>query len=256
MDQSVSVTRTPAKSGVALHQQHCGIAWHDDVDCRLCEMRQQTLFAALHDTDFDDILLPVHRAIVPSGTPLYQENATADALYTVRWGLVKLFKQISHGEYRIVRLLGRGATIGLEGLEEGVYWHSATTLQESGLCRIPFQVIDRLRIHNGKLMERLTQQWECHLRYADRWITELSTGSIRARLHHLIDLLIEISSNRSHEIEIPPVHDLAAVLGVSSESVSRAMAELKRSGALQRIAPRTYRYAAGDPAGGDRRLDP
>ena len=71
-----------------------------------------------------------------------------------------------------------------------------------------------------------------------------------------IDLLIEISSNRSHEIEIPPVHDLAAVLGVSSESVSRAMAELKRSGALQRIAPRTYRYAAGDPAGGDRRLDP
>jgi DNA-binding GntR family transcriptional regulator len=71
----------------------------------------------------------------------------------------------------------------------------------------------------------------------------LSAGPVKVRLERLIELLIEVTASRSNEIEMPPLQDLAATLGVSVESVSRAMADLKRNRVLTRIAPRTYHCA-------------
>lgn len=217
------------------------IAWDDVADCRHCAVRQQGLFGVLRGSDFDQILVPIKRAIVPAGTVLYLESGAADAVYTVRWGLVKLVKQAPEDSARIVRLLGPGAAVGLEALKEGIYWHAAITLRETGLCRIPFKVIDRLQSQNAHVAERLITQWETYVEYADRWITDLSAGPVKVRVCRLIGFLIEITHSTSGEIELPSVEDLAAILGASVESVSRATAELKRSKALIRVAPRTYR---------------
>ncbi len=154
------------------------IAWDDVADCRHCAVRQQGLFGVLRGSDFDQILVPIKRAVVSSGTVLYVESGAADAVYTVRWGLVKLVKQSPEDSHRIVRLLGPGAAVGLEALKEGIYWHAAVTLRETGLCRIPFKVIDRLQSHNSQVAERLITQWEKYVEYADRWITELSSGPV------------------------------------------------------------------------------
>ena len=164
-----------------------------------------------------------------------------DAVYTVRWGLVKLVKQSPEDSPRIVRLLGPGAAVGLESLKEGIYWHAAVTMRETGLFRIPVKAIDRLQAHNAQVAEQLITQWETYVEYADRWITELSAGPVKVRVCRLIGFLIEITHSASGEIELPSVEDLAAILGASVESVSRATAELKRSKALIRVAPRTYR---------------
>ncbi len=217
------------------------IVWEEKADCRHCAIRQQTLFAALRGSDFDQVFLPIKSAIVPAGAVLYAESGPADAIYTVRWGLVKLAKRSPEGTTRIVRLLGPGAAVGLEGLKEGLHWHTATTLQQTGLCRIPFQVIEQLQVQNAQVAERLVLQWEHYVEYADRWITELTAGSVKTRVVRLLKLLVELTFNASAEIELPSVHDLAAILGTSVESVSRATAELKREQVLRRIAPKTYR---------------
>jgi hypothetical protein len=76
---------------------------------------------------------------------------------------------------------------------------------------------------------------------ADRWIIELSAGSVKVRVCRLLGFLIELTRGTSDEIELPSVEDLAAILGTSVESVSRATPELKRSKDLTRVALRTYR---------------
>jgi CRP-like cAMP-binding protein len=242
---TIRVHDSPPVRGSILGPSCSDIAWESTVDCRHCAIRQQSLFAALRGTDFDQVFPAIKSAIVPAGTVLYTESDPADAIYTVRWGVVKLAKRSPQGTDRIVRLLGPGAAVGLEGLQEGVHWHTATALQQSGLCRIPFQVIDQLQVHNAQLAERLVLQWEHYVEYADRWITELTAGSVKTRVVRLLNLLVEVTSNTSAEIELPSVHDLAAVLGTSVESVSRATAELKRDEVLTRIAPRTYRCDFG-----------
>ena len=217
------------------------IAWDDVADCRHCAVRRLALFAALRGSDFDRVLALIRSAVVPAGTLLYREDDPADAVYTVRRGLVKLVKGSPEGSSRIVRLLGPGAAVGLEALKEGVYWHSAIPIRETGLCRIPFEAFDRLQGHNDQVTDRLLTQWEKYVEYADRWITELSSGAVKTRIYRLMALLVEIAGGDASAIELPSVQDVAAILGVSVESVSRAIADLKRNKVLSRVAPRTYR---------------
>ncbi len=220
--------------------QDFSIAWDDVADCRRCAMREQSLFSALRGSDFEQILVPVKCAIVPAGTTIYREDAAADAVYTVRWGLIKLIKRSPEGTTRIVRLLGTGAAVGLESLKAGVYWHTAAAMQQTGLCRVPFKLVDALQTRNALLEDRLIAQWGQYMSYADRWIVGLSVGPVKTRVQRLIELLLEITDNGAGEIEMPSLEDLGAILGTSQESVSRAMAELKRAKVLTRIAPRTY----------------
>ena len=239
-----SALRHPAAPSLplAVEGPNCSeIPWESTADCRHCAIHQQSLFAALRGTDFDLVFPSIKSAIVPAGTVLYAESDPADAIYTVRWGVVKLAKRSPQDTTRIVRLLGPGAAVGLEGLKEGVHWHTATTLQQTGLCRIPFNVVDQLQLQNAQLAERLVLQWERYVEYADRWITDLTAGAVKTRVYRLLKLLVELTPTASAEIELPSVHDLAAILGTSVESVSRATAELKREHVLTRIAPKTYR---------------
>jgi CRP-like cAMP-binding protein len=238
---SAHQTRDPSATRTGSEPRCFDCAWDDLADCRRCAIRGRSLFSALRGVDFDQILEPIRRAVVPTGTILYSEGESANAVYTVRWGLVKLVKQSPDGTPRIVRLLGTGAAVGLEALKQGVYWHSAVAMRETALCRVPFGVLDRLQTGNAQMTDRLILQWERYMEYADRWITDLSTGPVKLRVQHLIALLLEITDSTTGEIEMPHVDDLAAILGTSAESVSRAMAELKRAKVLNRVAPRTYR---------------
>jgi CRP/FNR family transcriptional regulator len=216
-------------------------SWHRVTDCRQCSARQQALFGALGEADLDQSRLGVTNAVLPPGTLHLPERQAADALYSVRRGLVKLLERSPAAPpAHIVRLLGRGAALGLEGLEEGVYWHSAIALQETDLCRIPLEVVRRLQAGNPLLVDRLFRQWEAYLAFADRWITELSTGPVRSRVRCLLALLVEVSDRPAGQIELPFSDDLAAIPGASVESVSRTLAELKRGKVLVRVAPRTY----------------
>ena len=198
----------PARRGDALRCSE--IAWEDVADCRHCAVRQQGLFGVLRGSDFDQILLPIKRATVPAGTVLYIEGGAADAIYTVRWGLVKLVKQSPEDSPRIVRLLGPGAAVGLESLKEGIYWHAAITLRETGLCHIPYKLIDRLQSQTAQVAERLITQWETYVEYADCRITDRSAGPVKVRGCRLIGFLLEITHSASREIELPSVEDLEA----------------------------------------------
>lgn len=216
------------------------LSWDMVTDCRHCAVRQQALFSALRGTDFEHIFMPIRGAIVPQGAVVYTEDQSANAVFTIRRGVMKLVKNAHDGAERIVRLLGQGAAIGLEALNEGVYWHTAIALREAELCRIPFEVVDKLRERSLPVADQLIKQWEQYVLYADRWITDLSSGPVRARVYRMIRMLVEIAGGDWHGVEMPSVDDLSAIVGTSPESVSRILAELKRGKVLKRVAPRTY----------------
>jgi CRP/FNR family transcriptional regulator len=75
-----------------------------------------------------------------------------------------------------------------------------------------------------------------HLEKADKWIAEFSTGSIKARLAHLIEFLggLEVDAS-SNIINLMTVNETADVLGVTPESVSRFLAEFKRNKVLIQV---------------------
>lgn len=216
------------------------IRWETTADCRHCPIRQQALFAALRGPDFEHLFTPIRGAQIPTGTELYREDSPAAAVYTVSRGLLKLIKGAPSAGGRIVRLLGPGAAAGLEALSTGLYWHTAVAVRQTELCRIPLEVFHELQRHSVRLSERVVGQWEEQVRSADRWLAELNQGTVAERVQRLLAVLVELEADDGSLIQLPPMTDLASILGTTRESVSRTLAELKRAKALRRVAPHTY----------------
>ena len=170
-----------------------------------------------------------HREII------YRECRNPRCVHLVISGLVKLVSHVTEGRTRIVRLLSAGDFLGLDGLFGNTYRQTAATLGEVSLYRIPMPLLQRLKSGEPQLYCRLLEHWYVHLGYADTWITQFSTGPIRPRVARLLRFLARSES----AVELPRVRlltceEMAEVLGVTPESVSRSLAEFKRDGLLRR----------------------
>jgi CRP-like cAMP-binding protein len=212
-----------------------------DSDCRHCSLRASALFAGLPSPDIGQFTKHIHTGVLRRGDVIYRAGDPGEAVFTIRVGVVKLLIELPARERRIVRLLGRGATLGLEALAGRPYAHTAVALRTTSLCQIPIPTIDELHNHSPRLLHGLMEKWNEQLVWADRWIALLGSGTVSRRVTDLIRLLADISGDPIDAIQLPPVADISAILGVSPESVSRHMAELKRAGLLTRLAPRTFR---------------
>ena len=175
------------------------------------------------------------REFAPS-RPLYLENQDADVVYAIKSGLVKVISYLPNGRARIVRLHAGGSLVGLNSLFEPRYKHTAVAVGKVVAECIPVHSLMRLREEDPSSYCRLLESWYGQLRDADTWITQFSTGSIRARVARLVNFLSEIEPGKpSKEVKLLTCEEMAAVLGVTTESVSRILAEFKRGRMLRCI---------------------
>lgn len=162
---------------------------------------------------------------------IYREGDDVETVSLVCRGLVKLLSYLPNGRARIIRLHGRNAWIGLEGLLRQPYAHTAVAVDKVEVCRIPVQNLYRLRSENPQLYCRFMENWYEHLCDADVWIAQFSTGSIKSRVARLINFLSQLENGEaeaSGAVRLLTCEEMAAILGVTTESVSRTMAAFKR----------------------------
>lgn len=203
-------------------------AWTGIANCRTCTIRQSVLFAGLDEADFDTIHRPIEQFSYAPGTLIYGTDDPAEWLFTIRSGLVKLTQYLPDGTQRIVRLMRTSDTIGLEALMVERYEHDAIALHQTEVCRIPRNVVRDLLKRKPQLFEALMSRWQRALSDSDRMITEFNTGPARHRVARLLLWLAE--RNGSERCDLFGREDLGALLGLTTETVSRTMAELKRQG--------------------------
>ncbi|GAO37748.1 Crp/Fnr family transcriptional regulator [Sulfuricella sp. T08] len=202
-------------------------------DCVSCSIRKTVLFAGLEISDCESIHHPIDDIALAPNEVLYRAGDTARAVFTIRSGLLKLVQYLPDGRQRIVRLLRATDVTGLEALLGQSYQHDAIVLHQSEICRIPLEVIQRLDQDNHKLRKELMVRWQRALDEADAWLTQLATGSARARMARL--LLRLVSGREGGSCELFGREDMGSMLGITTETASRIIAEFKRSGALQEI---------------------
>jgi CRP-like cAMP-binding protein len=199
-------------------------------NCRSCALRESVLFAGLEESDFEHIHHPIEQFLLLPGSVLYRAGDPADNLYTVRTGLLKLVQYLPDGAQRIVRLVKSTDVTGLEGLIAQPYQHHAVVLQLTEVCRLPVEVVSRLSRDNPVLHRELLNRWQHALAEADAWLTELSTGAARERVARL--LLRLVKDREESECDLFSREDMGAMLGITTETASRTIAEFKRQGLL------------------------
>ena len=200
------------------------------VSCGECAIRDLVLFADLKPEDVAACQASIEDVGLVPGACLYRAGDTGTALFTVREGLLKLQQSLEDGSQRIVSLLGRGQVAGLEATVAGRYEHSAIALQPTRLCRIPCEVVVRLA---PKLHRQLMKKWHESLGRANDCTRDLGTGHARQRVARLFLMLAPAGEPR---VRLFGREDIGALLGITTETASRMVADLKRQGAVREVS--------------------
>jgi CRP-like cAMP-binding protein len=213
-------------------------AWDGKADCKSCTLRQSVLFAGLQERDFEKIHDPIDQYTLSVGATLYRAGDEGERLYTIRSGILKLVQYLPDGSQRIVRLIRTTDVTGLESLLGEPYRHDAVVLQETQVCSLPVRVVEDLSRENPALHRELLNRWQRALNEADAWLTELSTGSARQRVARL--LLRLVHDNHDSECQLFAREDMGAMLGITTETASRTIAEFKRKSLLAETRPNQF----------------
>ncbi|MGB5450651.1 MAG: Crp/Fnr family transcriptional regulator [Sedimenticolaceae bacterium] len=218
-------------------------AWSGEADCRHCSLRESVLFAGLKEADFEKIHQPINQFTLQPGQTLYHAGETGDRMFTIRSGLVKLVQYLPDGSQRIVRLVKTSDVAGLEALLNRPYEHDAVVMQTTEICCLPTGTVQALGMDNPELHMELLKRWQHALSEADAWLTELSTGSARERVARM--LLRLVRGEAEPECILFGREDLGAMLGITTETASRTIAEFKRQGLLTELGGNRYRIDIG-----------
>jgi len=164
---------------------------------------------------------------------VYIEGGEADTVIVIRSGMIKLISHLANGRARIVRVHSKGAWLGLGGVLGQPYEHTAIAVEDADAYLIPVSELLCTKSDNPYLYCRLIECWFDYLQEADLWIAEFSTGSIKARVARLVNYLSKIEGQASSgEVKLLTCEEMAEILGATPESVSRVLADFKRSNIL------------------------
>ena len=205
-------------------------AWDGKADCRSCALRESVLFSGLREEAFEKIHDPIDQYTLPVGSVLYRAGDNGDKLFTIRSGILKLVQYLPDGSQRIVRLVRDTDVTGLECLLGDTYQHDAVVLEETEVCSLPVKTVNSLSEDNPQLHRELLNRWQRALKEADAWLTELSTGTAKQRVARL--LLRLVHNTKKSECNLFAREDMGAMLGITTETASRTIAEFKRQSLL------------------------
>jgi CRP-like cAMP-binding protein len=215
--------------------------WLGRSHCDKCHIRQLMFFSELPDSAFGNLLKPIDHYIYPPGTVLYEAKSQKKFLYSIRRGMVKLVHEAQDGTRRIVRLLGPGAAIGLELLDGNAgYHHTAIAVDQVDLCKIPVETTRQLQSHYPALCKHVGEQLQEQLDLADQWIVALSTGTAKQRVAQLLLIMDEFFADENDSFILLNREDMAAMISISVETVSRMIAAFKRQKILKRYKDNRY----------------
>jgi len=221
-----------------MHHINSKQAWQGVANCSQCAIRSSVLFAGLTEEDFKRLHKPIDQFELKAGSKIYGTGDKAEYMYTIRSGLVKLVQYLPDGTQRIVRLLRTSDVIGLEAVLDPTYKHDAVALHDTEVCRYPARSAQELSSTNPKLHLELMTRWKRALDETDAWVTELSTGTSKQRVARLLLLLVK--DNPANTCSLFGREDIGAMLGITTETASRTIAEYKRRRLIVETSSNVY----------------
>ncbi|MBL8470376.1 MAG: Crp/Fnr family transcriptional regulator [Rhodocyclaceae bacterium] len=212
-------------------------------DCRSCPVRKLGLMGPLATSSTEAIQACVDVLHFRAHARIYSEDTAGSHLYSVRSGIVKLEQDTPSGRTRILRLAMPGDTLGLELMTGFRYKHTAQALRATEVCRIPAVLVRELRESSAALRESLQIHMQRTVDAAEFQIAQFCTGNAQSRIARL--LLHLAPEDRTDGRRWIMREDMAALLGVTLETVSRTISDMKRQGMLEECG-HAFKFRRGD----------
>lgn len=200
--------------------------------CVLCEER---LYRGLTPDQLCQIRNRLIRHTYEAHEVLFREGEPATYLFALGSGQVKLTTSLSDGRQQILRLAVAGQLLGLETFGGERYPFTAEALTAIMVCKILHRDLRRILELNPSLAWRVIQSLSQELEQAEALIRDLGLKTAQEKIASFILSLLPRRADHDGE-ELPLLlsrREMAEMLGLTEETVSRTMAELNRKGVIE-----------------------
>lgn len=208
--------------------------------CSNCGIRDRAICAGLSDPVLDALYRMGRTELLARGETLMWESDEAVVVGTVRSGLLKLTASLDDGREQILGLAFPGDFVGRPfGDRSG---HCVTALADTRLCVFRRPTFEGLAREHPEIEHALLGRTLEELDRAREWMLLLGR---KTALERVASLLIEIAGRTGVDadgrVELPLTRQqMADLLGLTIETVSRNMTKLKTSGAIRLPDVRGY----------------
>lgn len=195
------------------------------------------IFRGLKAETVEHIIAPAIPVMLRPHECLFRQGEPATAFFIVVDGLVKLFRVTPSGEQAVIDVLQKG-----EGLAEAVaftgnrYPATAEAVAGSRVARIPADHIIRCIRESPDIALAMVASTSQHLHHLVQQVEQLKAQS---GVQRLAEFLTSMSPARQGRCEISLPYDkvlIAAHLGLTPESLSRAFGKLREVGVSTRMS--------------------
>ena len=205
--------------------------------CAACAVRDMAFCGVLDDQELARLIPILHVVGVDPRGPIIDEGEPADYLFNVTQGAVKLYKLLPDGRRQITGFLFAGDFLGIAMNEK--YAYSAEAVDRVSLCRFPRNKLERLLDEIPKLEKRLLGMASNELVQAQDQILLLGRKTAREKVVSFLLNLTDRAVKRGgapSPVALPMGRaDIADYLGLTTETVSRTITNLKRDGHIRLV---------------------
>ncbi len=208
---------------------HCG-----EISCADCPVRSHAVCGGLELDVVHELAAILTFKEYGEGDPVFDEGEGADHYYVVTSGTVRLYKLMPDGRRQIIGFLYPGDVLGLH--DDHMYSYSADALGETCLCRFPAGRLVALMRRFPGLEHRMLEATSHELVEAQANMLLLGRKTAMERVTSFLSRLADQAEARGEPPEnlLLPMSraDIGDYLGLTTETVSRALSRLKAKGAI------------------------
>ncbi len=177
------------------------------------------------------------RLRLPKGGTLFREGDAANALYGIRSGSFKTQIEDARGQVQITGFLLPGEVLGMDGLMHDEQLSHAIALEDSEVCIIRLDAMDRLATQLPTLQRQLRRLMSKEIGRSHQML--LSIGGLRSE-QRLAVFLLNLSQRLQnlgyspHEFILRMSREeIGNYLGLTLETVSRLFSRFAREGLIR-----------------------
>jgi CRP/FNR family transcriptional regulator, cyclic AMP receptor protein len=177
-----------------------------------------------------------------AGEILFRAGASGDGCYRVEDGLLKVMMVSSSGAERILAFLGPGAIVGeLSIIDELPRSATVTAVRETTLGLLSPAEFEVFAEKHPEVYKSLAKLFARRLREADRTIAAISFLSLKGRVART---MLELADHFGQEVGLGRIvirqkigqDDLAAMVGIARENVTRVLNDWQRHKIVSRLS--------------------
>ena len=206
--------------------------------CSQCHLRDLCLPCGMSGADVDRLdTMKFTRRSVKEGQALYHEGDAFHFIYALRNGTFKSSLSLADGREQVSGFQISGELLGLDGLAEGKYASSATALEDTVVCAIPYAHLTELA-NSSAGMQRAVSRLMSREIVRDHNLLML-LGSMNAE-ERLATFLLNLSRRLQARGYSPGEFvlrmtraEIGSYLGMKLETVSRTFSAFQRQGLLE-----------------------